>query len=338
MKLKINGNEYRYFNKISIVLTLDSIASAFSFTARFNPDNPSHKSIFKPFSYPKVEIYNDLNELLLTGVIVSHKFSSNKNPELIQVSGYSAAGKLEDVTIPTNAYPLESNNRSLKNIVDKLGRLFDIKCIIDPSVFRAANINYEKTEAQPSDTIKSYLSKLASQRNIVLSHNEKGDLVLFRPDTNKEPIYFFNSENTLDMSLSTNGQSVHSTISVIRQPSDNNPSVILEDAANNLMIKEYRPVVHVLSSGGATDTKFAANNKRASELKSISVIVKAKNYLNIKPSDIVEIQNKEIYLYHRTRFLVNGVKITESEKETITEITMVLPETYTGKQPKNIFE
>ncbi len=338
MKLKINGRKYNYFNQISIALTLDSVASAFSFSAKFNPDNPEHKDLFRPLSYPVVEIFNNSDKLLLTGAIVSHKFNSGSNPKLLQVSGYSISGKLEDVTIPTNAYPLESNNRSLKNIADKLVNIFGLRCVVDPSVTRSVNLIYKKTEAQPSDTVKSYLSKLAAQRNIVLSHNEKGDVVLYRPNTNKEAVYFFTPENTLEMGLTTNGQSLHSTVCVIRQPSEDNPHVVLEDKANNQMIKEYRPMVHVLSSGSVTDTKHAADNKRASELKNITVMVKTNTFLDIRPSDIVEIQNKEIYLYTKTRFLVNGIKITESETGTLMSLTMVLPETYTGKQPKNIFE
>nr|WP_299067202.1 hypothetical protein [uncultured Allomuricauda sp.] len=338
MKIKVNGTEFIFFNDIKISLQLDTVASTFSFTARFNPLNLAHKSLFKPLSYPEVEIFNNDGKLLLTGTILNQGQKSDKDPNLVSLSGYSKGGVLEDCTIPLSAYPLESLKRSLKEITEKLLQIFDLKLEVESNVLNEANAVYNKTIAEPTDSIASYISKLAAQRNIVLSHNPKGNIVLFRPDVSAAPKLFITKENANNMGWSVNGQAFHSSIEVIRQPSDDNEGVSLADSASNPLISANRPTVSVLSSGTETETKLAAENKMASELSNLILVVSFEMFINVVPGDIVEVQNDEVYLYNRTRFMVSSVNISENEKGNATDISMVLPETFTGQTPKLIFE
>lgn len=339
MKIKINGQYYIFFNELSVDRTLDSIASTFSFKARFNPENENHQRLFKPLSFHKVEIFNSSDLLIFTGVIVNHSFDSVANPNLVAVSGYSLPGILEDCTIPVRNYPLESTNRSLKDIADRLCGLYGIKVVIDSSVGNDANRVYSKTTASVSDTVKGYLSKLTSQRNVILSHDAKGRVLLFKPNGNKQPKYSFNKENALKMNLGVNGQGLHSFISVVRQPSSENAGVSTADSIQNPLINVFRATTKVLSSGEDTDTKNAADNELASELKAISVGVSLEGlYDDINPGDIIEIENKEIYIYNKTLFMVSSVKLAVNNSGNTTELSLVLPETYTSKVPKKIFD
>jgi prophage tail gpP-like protein len=191
----------------------------------------------------------------------------------VALSGYSLGGILEDCNIPLSAYPLESLQRSLKEISEKLLAIFNLRLVIAPNVSQQANAIYKKTVAEPSESIASYISKLASQRNIVLGHNENGDLVFFRPNANAAPKFFFTQNNTRNMGWSINGQGLHSSVEVLRQPSDDNEGVSLADSALNPLVRLKRPSVSVLSSGTETDTKFAADNKMASELANMVLSV-----------------------------------------------------------------
>jgi len=337
MQLKINGTDFLFFNDYSLALKLDAVASIFSFTLRFNPDNPQHRSILKPLSYPKVEIFEDDGTLRITGNIVSHTFVSDKDPNLVTVSGYSKGGILEDCNIPLSSYPLESLSRSLQDIARRLLSPFSLNLVIDPGVASVVNGIYEKTVAEPGETIAGYLAKLASQRNVVLSHDARGNVVLFRPDTKAAPVFFFNKTTAQKFQFQINGQALHSEIAVLRQPSEEDAEVSLSDKTTNPLVGIYRSGVFVLSSGKETDTKKAADNKMASQLAAISLTVTVEKEITIAPGNIVEVQNPEIYLYNRSRFMVSQVTRVKSEKGTTTTISLVLPETYTGAQPKNIF-
>jgi prophage tail gpP-like protein len=337
MIIKINGRNVDFFTGVSIQLKLDSIASVFQFKARFNPENDDHKEIFKPLQYYKVEIFNNDKILIFTGTILNTAFESNSGTNLVSISGYSLSGILEDCTIPVSQYPLQSDNLNLKDIANRLCGLFDIGLVIDSSVTNEVNRPYKKTTASPTDTIKGYLAKLTSQRNILLSHDAKGRVVMFKPNSEQKPKYFFNKENTLSMSSSFNGQSLHSEINVVRQPSGENAGVSTVDKVVNPLIEKYRPTTKVLSSGEDTDTKKAADNELAAELEAIQLKLEL-NYLleDIMPGDIVNVHNHEIYSFAYSRYMVKDVSYSYDEKSDKTSLSLVLPETYTGDIPKPI--
>ena len=242
MKVKINGAIYSFFTDIEISYNLDSMASVFSFKSRFNPDNKLHREVFQPLAFHKVEIFSNDDVLLLTGVLVNTSLSSSSARSLQTLQGYSKAGILEDCTIPVNSYPLEKTKVSLSDLASSLLKDFNIGFSIDASAKNEMNSVYEKTVAQPAETVKAFLSKLAAQRNIIISHDSRGDLVFFKLDTKRKPIMLLDERNTLKMALNVSGQAFHSEISVIRQPSKDNTSLNPVDTVINSMVKIKRSV------------------------------------------------------------------------------------------------
>lgn len=367
MKVKIKGRFLDHYTALKISRSLDSIASTFSLAVRFNPENDTHKELFKPLQYLPIEIYSDSNELMFTGTILNHSFQSDNLFNLLQISGYSKCGILEDVTIPPSMYPLESNNKSLKEIADSLCGAYGIdviylldsdsdingdfnknvgtkiKAFKEPKKKRKQTTNpevnrtFKKTTASATDSVKSYISKLTSQRNILLSHNNSGDVVMFKPNVNSKPKYYFSKENTLKMSSSWNGQGMHSEINVVRQPSSENAGVSTADKINNPLIGKYRPTTKVLSSGEDTDTSKAANNELSAELQNIKLTIELQGlFEDILPGDLINVHNHEIYSFAYSRWIVSSIDLTIDEKSTTTSLNLVLPETYTGDIPKPI--
>ena len=337
MKVKINDKFYNFFDNITINHKLDAVASIFSFDARFNPENIEHRAIFQPLAYNVVEIYDNDDRLKFTGVTVNTSLGSDSKRSLQNVSGYSKAGILEDVTIPYSAYPLEKLNSSLNNIVSRLIGEFGLDFVVDNSVKNEMNLNYPKTVASPTDTIKEFISKLTAQRNIILSHDAKGNLLFYKPNTKAKAKAFFNEQNTTSMTLNVNGQAMHSKISVIRQPSKDNVSLSAVDTISNHLVKVNRTIVKTLSSGTETDTKKAADNILAEELKNIVVDVNINRYENINCGDIVEVHNHEIYLFAKIRMMVSEITISETNSQETMALKLMLPETFSGEEPKKIF-
>lgn len=338
MKLKINDTTFVFFNSVSILLNLDSVASSFSFLLRFDPDNKAHQSIFKPLSYPKVVLHDDNDDLLLTGVIINHSFEASAESKLVQVSGYSLGGVLEDCNIPYDNYPLESLKRSLADISKNLLDLFGLKIITDLSATNDMNLIYDKTVAKPTESIKDYISRLASQRNILLSHNADGDIVFSKPNFNASPVLSFNESNTTSISLKTKGQGVYSSLWVLRQPSKGNKGLTPVDTIENPLVGTFRTTVKILNSGTDTDTSKAVKSALASQLKTIGVGVKIDRWVKLKVGDVVTVLSKEIFLYKKTKFVVRQIGLTQNEKNKSMDISLVLPEAYTGETPNKIFD
>jgi prophage tail gpP-like protein len=362
MRVVIDKKNVEFFTSGSITLKLDSIASTFEFSARFSAQNKEHQELFKPLQYKDVEIYNSKDKLIFTGTILNHRFKSNPVRELVIISGYSKSGILEDVTIPPSAYPLESTNRSLKDIAEKLCGLYGINVVISnqskniadtkivgkPKKIRPqsdfetikakSKLIFGRTSASPSESIKDYLAKLAGQKNIILSHNEKGEVLLFQPDLLQTPRYFFTKGNSLSMSMDVNGQAMHSNIYVVRQPSDENQGVSTVDSTKNSLIGKYRPTTKILSSGVDTETKDAAENELAAELKNINATVELQGLFDeIYPGEIVNVHNHYLYNYAYNRWMVDSITLKFDEKSDTTTLNLVPPESFNGANPRNLF-
>ena len=354
MRVKIAGKEINFFTNGKITLKLDSIGSTFEFSSHFVANSVEHQELFKPLQYKLVEFYNSENKLIFTGTILNHVFRSDSKRNLVVFSGYSKCGILEDVTIPVKDYPLESNNRSLLDIGTRLCGLYGIKLSVIKGVSNIVNTGvkspkglkektdleslkaksksvFGRTSAGPTESIKDYLAKLCSQKNIILSHDAKGDVVLFQPEYDQKPAFFFTKGNTLEMSLSFNGQALHSEINIVSQPGDDNEGVSITDRAINTLIPVYRPTTKVLTSGEETDTKQAAKNELAAELKAIQLSLKLQGIFDtVYPGEIVNVHNHYIYCYAYNRFMVESIDYNFDEKEDTTTINCLIPEAFTG--------
>jgi hypothetical protein len=337
MKVKINGKYYINFNNLAISQKLDSVASSFSFTTTFNPEDDNHKELVRPFAFHKVEIYNDEDMLFLTGVIVNQSFKSSAKPQDVSLSGYSLAGVLEDCTLAYSDYPLEMNDLTLRQIIQRMIKKFGLRLYVDSSVAGLADKVYEKAVAEVDETVKSFISKLTSQRNIILGHNPQGDLVLFRPRNTGEPRYSIIPENGIDMSLDISGQGIHSHIWMTTQPTEEDYDVERVDLAVNPMVSAFRPLVKKATSGEEVDNEPGASNVMADELKNIKFKLKLDRWLILDCGNIIELMNPEIYLPNRTRLMVQGMQFFENTKGRTMEIDLVLPETFSGAKIKNLF-
>jgi prophage tail gpP-like protein len=369
MILKVGEKSFQFFNDVSIQTSLASIASTFTFTVKFDSDNADHKYLCQPLSYHTVRFYDEtrLDEknkgLLSTGIVTDWGFNDEATPDLVQISGYSPGGFLEDCEIPYSLYPLESNNRSLKEIATRLLKPFGIGLVIYDSVTKECNEIIAKSVATPEEKIKDYLSKIAAQKNVIISHDIFGNVIMFRPVVSSTSKIFLQPSNTVKLTLDVNGRGLHSELTSIRQPEkgtgsnpfendyaeeaepepdfDFGPSKSFKissvDTVKNPLVKVFRPSVDVLSSGTFYTTTTAARNRRAAELQSIRVNFTSNLFLPLSVGDVVEVQDPSCFLYTRTRMIVDSTTISESSDKKYMTGSLVLPETFTGNEPKNIF-
>ena len=333
-----------FFNNVDLTLKYDAVGSVFSFSFYFNPDNPTHVFLAGVGRYQLVRIYEN-NELLLTGFILNYTFSSKSIKELVNISGYSVPGVLEDSQIPLNAYPLQSDGLTLRQIATKLLRPFKIIFEVDNSVANLMDKPFETTTAGATDTVKDYICSLATQLDIVVSHNEKGHLLFTKANTNSVPIISFTDTiPSYSASFSVNGQGMHSPITVLKQQEDdeNAGQYVLRNIYVPDFTTAFRPKVVIQSSGDDTTTEKVAKAILANELKSIQLKVNLSTWIInskiIKPNQTIEIQNKNLFIFEKTKMFIESVSFKGDEKGNTCELTCVLPECYNGKVPdRNIF-
>lgn len=334
------------FNKFNLNLVYNAVGSTFSFEAFFDPQNPLHQEIYAPSHFHGCTVeFND--ELLLTGIILSQGYKQNKTKNLVGLSGYSRAGVLNDCEIPPSLYPLQFDGLSLIQISERLTARFKINVVVDPSVSERINKPFDVSTASESQNIASYLADLAKQKDIIMSHNEYGDLLFTQAKTDGEPILTFDTtKGTLpgvEFSFSFNGQGMHSHITLQKQQSEDGGNAGESTIRNPYVVGSfaYRPTVKSQSSGDDNDTSLAAKRALSNELKGIKLTIKLDRWVVdgkiVKPNNTIDIIAPELFIFRKETFFIESINYQGDQEKRTATLNCVLPSVYNGKTPVNIY-
>ena len=348
MNLKIENTNIEFFNSFNLAIKFDSVASAFSFDFYYNPENPQHKALFKPGTYRRCIVEHN-GQLLITGTLISDSASTAAAKELNGMGGYSLPGVLEDCNIPVSLYPLQSDGLSLRQIAQKLIKPFSLTMVVDSAVASLMDQVFTTSTADTSQSIKSYLCELASQKNINVTHNPQGHLLFTKAKTGGVPILDIDMsgesgsvQSTIctSMKRSLNGQAMHSSITVIKQ-ADSSGGNAGQSSINNPYATVFRPMVKVQSSGTDNSTAAAARNALSDELKNLKFTLELNTWeidgQLIMPNNLITVKNPELAIDKKTTLFIESITYTGNEKIDTCTLTCVVPEVYNTATPKNIF-
>lgn len=342
MIIKVRNRAIRNYNNFQLTLKYDAVASAFSFSWLFDPADPVQKEIARPGAYHPVVIEHN-GERLLTGYMISQTFTASEVKKLAAIGGYSIAGVLEDCEIPPSLYPLQSDGLSLREIAKKLIEPFGIKMVVDESrVGALMDEAYETATAGETETVKSFLTKLAAQKNIILTHNAFGNLVFTEAKGDTRPLIHFQpgSGGAISMALAFNGQAMFSDITVLLQ-SEVEGENAGEATVKNPYVSLFRPKVVSQSAGDNNDTEKAANNALAAQLQNIRLTIELNSWeiegKVVKPNTVIAVTNPELYLYDKTLWFVEEVELRGNAQNETATLKCVPPQVYNEQKPFNIF-
>jgi len=345
LKIKINGRNYYNFNNVNLDLRYDSLASTFSFDGYFDPDNIEHRKLFRPLSYHSIQIWEE-NVLLISGYILSHKFSASSKNNLVPVSGYAKTGILGDISIPTSLYPLETNKKNLKEITERLIEPFGIGLVIDSDVEEDALKLYDKSNSDGKDTIGGYISELACQRNIIVTHTPAGNLRFTRPQKVGAAVAIYDENMpSIQMDIEFNGQGLHSHLTVLRQGTVGSDIEADVDSVNP-MVLQYRPLVKEQTKGAAGDADKAAKNALSDELKNIVLTIETDRWtwnndraqIVMRPNNYITVSSPKCFLSTPSNWFVQSVVLSESSEGRKAVMTCVMPESFNDDSPKSVFD
>ena len=341
MILKIGSKRIKRFDAVNIELRYDSVASTFAFSYYFDPNDSELPELSDLGAYKTVTIEDDKGNLLLTGTVLNHGFIDESAKGLTSISGYSLPGVLEDSSIPISAYPLQSDGKTLAQIVSRLLQPFGIEYVISESVSAAANKVISVTTAEAGQTVKAYLSEICAQRNIILSHDNKGRLLLTRANEGAAVSYSLVSSSATRWSLNFDGRGLHSDITVIKQASSDGGNAGQSSVKNPYVRGTFRPLVKVQTSGDDIDTASAARSVLGDELRAVSVGFELSSwYIDdqiITANTTVSILNPEIGLKRKTKFFIESVRFTGNTLAQTSAVSCVLPEVHSSGSVKNVF-
>lgn len=347
IRIVIGNRELVHFERVSVALKYDSVYSSFAFSATYL-NNSEQRNIFRPLRYQQVKIYvgniNDDN-LILTGTILKTEISSKAEPEGIKVSGYSLPGILSDCQFSPSNYPLQDDNKTLKEITQKFISPFGIELFVNQIAIQDANRTIEQTSASETQDVASYIVKLASQFNIVVGHTRRGRLLFTRVRANERARsnYVEGTGDFIEASLSVDGQAIHSDYTVLKQPDYlDNSAVNPQESVSNNIVPIFRQKVKKQTVGNSGNTMNAAINSRMEGLRAIKINLRVNSLLYhdqsiIKPNRVVTLQAPSIYLDQKISIFVDEVTLNQSTKGETAELKCFLREAFTGQAVRNIF-
>jgi len=329
MKIKINGKIYQNFTSYGVILKYNAVASSFSFTSLKDVLN-------EQLTYNKVEIYNDFDNLLITGTIINHNYSISSMPNMVTISGYSLGGVLEDCNMPTTLYPLQNDNMSLEEICKKILPVFNLNYEYTDNISVDFKKSYKQKTASIDQKVKDFITGGASQKGIIVSNTNEGKILFTKYNNLKKSVYDFEEgqSNIISLDLNINGQGLHSEITVLKQVSNNDKSTG-QSTVLNPIIKAFRPLVKVSTSGSVFDTDKAAKLERSKELGGIKFIIKSKKFVNC--GEIIKLKAPSLNLHDFVELFVEETNIQGNQNGEIYTLTCVLKEVYSLETPKNIF-
>jgi len=341
---RIRVRKLSLFTEFAVTLRFDTVASAFSFSAYFNPDNIEHKEMMC-IGHDHIAKVKHNGEDLITGYVMNQKFTDAAAKSLVSFSGYSLPGFLEDCQIDPSSYPLQNDGLSLREISSRMLKPFGLKMIVNGSVSALMDETFDETTAEATETVKDYLTKLAAQKGIIMTHNEAGAVIFTRADTTRQPIIHYQKEGGTPftkMELDFNGQGMHSDITIVQQADDEGDNAGEASTKNPYVPFVHRPRVITQTSGTDIDTDKAARMALSNELKNLKLIITTDRWeiggKVIKPNNMITVVNPRVYLYKKSRWFIEQVDLRGDQAGTTATLTCALPEVYNNEAVKYLFK
>lgn len=349
MNLTIGSHRIEHYNGVSVKLGYDTVGSTFSASFYFDPQDAALRDLFRPARYLPITIAHE-GETLITGTVLSHAFRAGAQRELVAISGYSRPGVLEDCEIPAEAYPLQSNKLTLEQIAAKVAKAFGLGLVVAPAVAQRASRVHAIAKASDDQNVKTFLSELARLSHVIVSHDERGNLLLTEAAVNAAPVFDFTSGMPgYEYALGFDGQGMHSSIQLQKQQTKGRKdgSHKKGNAGTASITNPYvpagmqRPKTIRQASAEVVNVTDAVRNTLSEELKGITLSISMQGWMLggriVRPNSIITVTAPELHLYRKTKFFISEVTYNGDNESQTATLTCHLPEVFSQAVPQNIF-
>lgn len=286
--LKIDGNELKFFDKFGYSAQIDTLYNSVSFTSFKN---------LETFDYLKVEAFrNDL--LIFTGELTGKSVPRGTPPGPFTYKAESLPHILSECTLPTEAYPLQLENSTLKDIAEYICGYFEIEVVFDQSASEEAGQTYELSDLKLAENAASIINGLVTEKGLILTSDSFGRLIITKSIEQEQvtlPRYLSNNK-----SFDLKGF-FYNYIALGQAPVGQDADIQAIARFDN--IDQRRNTTKIQDSGGIDTIENKALGMRADSLKSISQNLTFTNFFCnigdfVKLDDLKLIINSLSYSYN----------------------------------------
>lgn len=330
--LQVGGKEYNQFKQIKVTRSLDAVSGSFSFQA-------ANKRIsdfpFKIFDVANV-VVNGFKSI--NGFIYKIKPTYSEKSHTVDVSGFDKTRDLVDIKVFKNvAYntPISLQKLAINTITDH--------DIFGMSVLDRANVEKfkegELLAGETGESLFSFIERHARKRNVILSNDGDGRLVLYRNSGNAIGATLTNifnePQNSNIISASANYDYTQRFDRVIVASQEEGNDDVRGEARDDKIARVRGARTHVVVSETVQDIKACEElakwevNKRRSDSITYNCSVQgfwATPTAIWEPNQLVDIVDQ--YADINSRMLLRSVDYTFSENGSIAQLSFVSPDSY----------
>lgn len=334
--LLINGHEFKNFLGINVFQRFDSFDTC-EILALFEPENKQFRETFKPFSYQDVEVFIG-SELIFSGTQMGVSPDVSSSSRVVTLSAYSKCAVINDSCVPISAYPVEVRGMKLDRIATLVTDSFPFSVSADVNVGAAFNV----ATINPDKRIATYLSELARQRDIVITNDISGNLLLTKAKESASVAYLKGNQAPVTSIVPRfNEQEYYSDYTailpvIIRQ----NPTSYT--AKNRQLTSSLRVDNYMASDSFNGDEKTVAESRRSRGIAnsiryscSLATIRDPSGNL-YKINSYVNLEAPSAMIYSDTKLFVVGVEISLTPTSRTCLLELTLPEAYNGKEVEKL--
>lgn len=303
IQIKIVGDDFRFFDNFTYQTQINTTKSLIAFDSFINLD---------AFAFIVVEIYKD-KELIFTGEIVDKDVPNSIPPKPFTYKAQSLTHRLES-NLPLDAFPLELEDSTLKDVVEYICGFFDIVVLFDQSTESEANTIYKRSDLAVDKTALQIINERVTNAGLILTHSSAGELIITKSIAQEElilPLYLSNGK-----SYNLKGF-FYNYIALGEAPiNDDSP---IEAVATYSNIDNRRNKIKIQNSGDVGSIESKALGMRADSLKSIAQSLSFnKFFCNI--GDYVMIGDSKL--------IINSLNYSNNSKDEKATITLIDSQIY----------
>ena len=286
------------------------------------------KELLRPYMYREAQCYLG-GQLVVDGRLYGVKHSIGGDGARSTLEGWSYTADVIDSTVKP---PYEATNITLekraRSLVDPLG----VNVIFDVD----DDAPFDRVTADKTETIFSHLLSLAKQRGVLITSNNKGDLVFTKATVAQ-------SLGTIEEGLPPfqegeihfDGRARYNIYKALGQsPKKNSKTAVAKDSR----VPVSRSLTFTADDSTGGDIQKAANWRRSKQLAEalkFSLPVPtwyAPDGSLWAPNTIITVKSPTLYLEEGYNFLIREVSYEYKDSGTTATLSLVPPETYTGEE------
>lgn len=330
--ITIDGIGLEGFEATSIARNLDLLADGFSFSGAYNPGDFLAYLLEPP---QKEAVLTIDGETYITAISEKWNPGFEQNSSVTNIECRTRPGVLLECQSTAKASTYKG--QTFQKIASLECRPFGIICNFpdgdSPPIKRAQRC--------PTESVFSFLKKLSCNYEFIITSNTEGDLDFIKPSPDLEIVGSLSqgSQPLLSIDTSYDFSKLHSEYTAVGQ-FPGNPNAIY--SVTDPSATQYRPLIFKADAKDSASLQKAAEWRMTKALTAIEIIVKVSGWRDDsenlwRENTGVNLVAPNVYLFSPYDYLIKNVQLlkTESESE-VAELTLVMPESYTGKMPRSL--